>query len=188
MPALFAECAWFLTPLPSRSDMASASHARSSKGPLGRLAQDPGVRFLHRCVTAASSGPQRASVQNEHSGTVVAFEATYSAAPPAKRHGARSRIATTASVYGVAKVTALDEAMHPRPGFVGRQPGLRPNAVVQRGALDALGFSVLTLTPAISFCLFERTNFAPSPTAGGGTLRSHHRSYGGAQNIGTPIR
>src|ERR1700746_562807 len=45
--------------------------ARSSKRPQGRLAQHLGVRFLHRCVTAASSGLQPASVQNDEPAAAV---------------------------------------------------------------------------------------------------------------------
>ena len=45
---------------------------------------------------------------------------------------------------------------------MGDSRGLPLNAVVYRGVLDALGFSVLTLTRAISFCSFERTSFASS--------------------------
>jgi hypothetical protein len=57
------------------------------------------------------------------------------------------------------------------PRLRGREPALPFDAVVHRGALDALGLSVLTLTRAVSFCLLESAGF-PRLVHGGLTRRN----------------
>src|SRR3984893_513527 len=60
------------------------------------------------------------------------------------------------------------------PRLRGRKLALPFDAVVHRGALDALGLSVLTLTRAVRFCLLERAGFPR--LVHGGLTRTRSRS------------